>query len=256
MKFSVHGGDDGWDSRNYLNIWVCRLQGFLGYASNPGCPSEMDGVVISSSVFGTINTEAPYHMGRTAVHEIGHWLGLKHIWGDSFCGDDLVEDTPRQGSFTKGCPEGKFLSSCDNAPLGDMYMNYMDFTDDACMNLFTIGQKQRMLAHFAPGGPRNSILSSKGLEKPWNLTTVPETKNLGLSFNLYPNPASSELHLSCDNMLIGDEVHIVGLNGNMIARQKILSNSQKIDIEKLHPGLYFLEIGKGSLHLRQRFVKL
>src|ERR1043165_4981181 len=100
-------------------------------------------------------------MGRTAVHEVGHWLGLKHIWGDAACGDDLVEDTPPQGWYTQGCPTG-FHSSCNNGVMGDMYMNYMDYTSDACMNLFTAGQKQRMRALFATGGARASLLQSKG----------------------------------------------------------------------------------------------
>ena len=96
------------------------------------------------------------------MHEVGHWLGLKHIWGDTYCGDDLIEDTPLQGNFTPGCPTG-FRTSCSNGTTGDMYMNYMDFTNDACLNLFTEGQKEKMLSLFTAGGPRNSILSSKGL---------------------------------------------------------------------------------------------
>src|SRR5207245_2531623 len=80
IKYNSGGGDDAWDSRYYLNIWVGNLYNLLGYASVPGGPADKDGVVISTAAFGTINTGYPYNLGRTAVHEIGHWLNLKHIW--------------------------------------------------------------------------------------------------------------------------------------------------------------------------------
>ena len=104
-------------------------------------------------------------MGRTAVHEVGHWLGLKHLWGDADCGDDGVADTPKQETYTNGCPSGVRVS-CNNAPYGDMYMDYMDFTNDACLVMFTKGQKQKMRALFEPGGARYSILSSNALGSP------------------------------------------------------------------------------------------
>ncbi len=166
IKFSAQGGSDAWDTRYYLNFWVGDLGSLLGYSSIPGAPVEKDGVVINYTTFGTINTGGVYNMGRTGTHEVGHWLGLKHIWGDSYCGDDLVDDTPKQGNFTHGCPN-TFRSSCTNGEAGDMYMNFMDFTNDACMNLFTTGQKQRMLSLFNSGGARNSLLASKGLSIPW-----------------------------------------------------------------------------------------
>ncbi len=97
IKFSASGGDDAWDSRYYLNIWVGKLRSLLGYSSAPGGPAEKDGLVISAAAFGTQNVSPPYNMGRTVVHEAGHWMGLKHIWGDTYCGDDLVGDTPNKG---------------------------------------------------------------------------------------------------------------------------------------------------------------
>ena len=107
----------------------------------PGDPSDKDGLVFSIAALG----------GRTAVHEIGHWLSLRHLWGDADCGDDGVADTPKQTTYTNGCPSGVRIS-CNNAPYGDMYMDYMDFTDDACIVMFTKGQKQKMRALFEPGG--------------------------------------------------------------------------------------------------------
>jgi hypothetical protein len=171
MKFAVAGGDNAWDSRYYLNIWVCPMGRVLGYASAPGGAADRDGIVINSTAFGTVGMNAPFDKGRTAVHEIGHWLGLKHIWGDTYCGDDGVSDTPSQGSYTSGCPSG-IRTSCNNNATGDMYMNYMDYTNDACVNLFTEGQKARMRANFAAGGPRAALLQSHGLAKAWSTAPV------------------------------------------------------------------------------------
>src|SRR6476660_9614174 len=103
MKFSAQMGDDAWDAKNYLNIWVCNLRNVAGYSSVTGGEADKDGVVIDFTTFGT-NTSAGYELGRTAVHEVGHWLGLKHVWGDADCGDDLVDDTPPQRSYNIGCP--------------------------------------------------------------------------------------------------------------------------------------------------------
>jgi hypothetical protein len=165
MKFSAQMGDDAWDPNSYLNIWVCNLNRVAGYASVPGDAANKDGIVIGFPAFGTINTQPGYEMGKTAVHEIGHWLNLKHIWGDQYCGDDGVADTPKQAGFNIECPSSINIT-CGNGPYGDMYMNYMDLTSDACMNLFTQGQKARMRALFAPGGQRYALLSSKGLMPP------------------------------------------------------------------------------------------
>jgi len=170
VKYSSSGGDNAWTSSKYLNIWVCDLgSGYLGYAQFPGGPSATDGVVIDYQAFGTTGTAtAPFHLGRTATHEVGHWLNLYHIWGDdgsSCSGSDGVSDTPNQGDENYGCPPFPTLS-CSNGPNGDMFMNYMDYTDDGCMNLFTNGQKARMQALFATGGARNSLLTSNGCGAP------------------------------------------------------------------------------------------
>ncbi|MEO7562509.1 MAG: zinc metalloprotease, partial [Ferruginibacter sp.] len=134
MKYSAQGGDDAWDSKKYLNIWVCYLFGrSLGFASLPGGPADKDGVVINYDVFGTMGTRAPFNKGRTATHEIGHWLGLKHLWGDEACGTDDVDDTPSQRFSNFNCPSFPHVTSCSPNGNGDMFMNYMDFTDDACM---------------------------------------------------------------------------------------------------------------------------
>ncbi|MCS7036933.1 MAG: M43 family zinc metalloprotease, partial [Saprospiraceae bacterium] len=162
MKFESQGGLDAWDRDQYLNIWVCNMNSDpLGYAQFPGGPANTDGVVVDYRYFGTIGTAtAPFHLGRTATHEVGHWLNLFHIWRASGCDNsDLVDDTPNQDGPNFGCPSFPHIS-CSNGPHGDMFMNYMDYVNDNCMFMFTHGQKARMRATFEPGGPRNAILNS------------------------------------------------------------------------------------------------
>jgi hypothetical protein len=144
------GGLNAWPQNQYLNLWVCPLAGgLLGYAQFPGGPNATDGVVIQQSAFGTIGTaSAPFNLGRTATHEIGHWLNLNHIWGDDgtgCSGTDNVADTPNQGGFNTGAPTFPHVS-CSNGPNGDMYMNYMDYVDDRAMVMFSAGQVARMQA--------------------------------------------------------------------------------------------------------------
>ena len=159
MKFSSQGGDNAWPADRYLNIWTVNFgsTGLLGYAQFPGGEASTDGVVISYSSFG-YGTAAPYNKGRTSTHEVGHWLGLRHIWGDdtnpvetcgagfSACGGtDGVDDTPNQCSASRGVQSGLKTDKCTpNAP-GIMYMNYMDYSSDDGMNMFSQGQINRML---------------------------------------------------------------------------------------------------------------
>ncbi len=151
MKSSSSGGIDAWPTNQYLNIWVCDLTGgVLGYATLPSSFSNPnDGVVIGYRYFGTIGTvQPPYNKGRTTTHEVGHWLNLEHVWGFGNCGNDYVSDTPKQEEENYSCPSFPAnANSCQtNNPNGDMFMNYMDYTNDACMNLFTQGQKTRMIS--------------------------------------------------------------------------------------------------------------
>ena len=141
-----------------LNIWCCNMGGgILGYAQFPGGSSTTDGVVIDDNAFGSTGTvTAPFNKGRTGTHEVGHWLNLRHIWGDATCGNDLVGDTPLHNTANYGCPASGHRSTCSGTPV-EMTMNYMDYTDDACMYMFTAGQNARMQAVFAAGGPRNSF---------------------------------------------------------------------------------------------------
>ncbi|WBO83704.1 GEVED domain-containing protein [Hymenobacter yonginensis] len=163
MKSTATGGLNAWPASQYMNIWVCNIGGgILGYAQFPGGAASTDGVVIGPNYFGrTGYLSAPFNLGRTATHEVGHYLNLRHIWGDANCGSDLVSDTPTQQADNSGCPVFP-RRTCGNTTNGDMFMNYMDYTDDACMYMFSTGQSTRMNALFGSGGSRASLLTSLG----------------------------------------------------------------------------------------------
>ena len=167
MKSTATGGTNAWNTGQYLNLWVCNLSGgVLGYAQFPGGAAATDGVVILTTGFGRNGSAvAPFNLGRTATHEVGHWLNLRHIWGDANCGNDLVSDTPTQQTSNGGCPTFP-KRTCGNTTNGDMFMNYMDYTNDACMYMFSTGQSTRMNALFAAGGSRASLVTSLGGEAP------------------------------------------------------------------------------------------
>jgi hypothetical protein len=157
MKKTKQGGLDPTTPTTTLNLWVCTIGGgILGYAQFPGGSLATDGVVCDSKYVGvTSNTGSayPYNLGRTASHEVGHWMNLRHIWGDTTCGSDLVSDTPTHNTANYGVPVYPHLSTCPGTPV-EMTMNYMDYTDDRGMYMFTNGQKSRMSALFVSGGAR------------------------------------------------------------------------------------------------------
>jgi hypothetical protein len=158
VKSKKAGGVNAWPADRYLNIWVCNLgQGLLGYAQFPGGPPKTDGVVVLYTAFGTKGAvSAPFNKGRTATHEVGHYLGLRHIWGDrnDCSGNDFVADTPPARQANMGKPKFPRIT-CNNGPNGDMFMNYMDYVDDDAMYMFTEGQVARMNATLA--GPRRKL---------------------------------------------------------------------------------------------------
>ena len=166
VKIPSQGGVKAWPTKKYLNIWVCTLGGrLLGYAQFPGGPARTDGVVILNTAFGTTGTAAsPFNKGRTTTHEIGHFLNLRHIWGDrnDCSGSDYVVDTPTQELPNYGKPSFPNIS-CQNGPQGDMFMNYMDYVDDAAMFMFTAGQVER--AHTALDGPRKKLASQRVVKR-------------------------------------------------------------------------------------------
>ena len=162
VHFSAKGGADAWPGDKYLNIWVCNLDVYSGYASLPGVPKDTDGVVANYRYFGTLGTAIePFNRGGQVTHDIGHYLNLLHLWGDkSDCtGTDEVNDTPQQAGPNASNPSFPHVT-CNNGPNGDMFMNFMDNTDDNTRCMFTKGQVLRM--HQTLQGPRKEL----GMIKP------------------------------------------------------------------------------------------
>ena len=258
MKFSAMGGDNAWDSKKYLNIWVCYIFGrSLGFATPPGGPADKDGVVINYDVFGTIGAlRSPFDKGRTATHEIGHWLGLKHLWGDEDCGSDDVDDTPRQRFYNYNCPSFPHATSCSPNANGDMFMNYMDFTDDACMSMFSQGQKTKMRGLFSLKGARNSFLNSFACDAslasagPLPPDTIHAVKLIAtaVEINIYPNPVTEIINVSSKDILTlaGKTAALFTTTGTLLMQQILKSNVEKINISRFAAGIYFLRIGQGN----------
>jgi hypothetical protein len=224
VKYDSRGGKNIWSRDKYMNFWVCDLEaGLLGYAQYPGGFSQSDGIVISYRNFGTMGTvRTPYNQGRTVTHEVGHWLNLVHTWGDEDnCeATDFVEDTPNQETHYYRCPEFPQIS-CGTE---DMFMNYMDYTDDHCMNIFTLGQKQRM--HSTLNGFRAPIQRSDALNDPIDQHVYCEMYNTQLySASLYNYRTSeggyatgtNEYNDKAKAQFFANELQMTMVNGGEIA---------------------------------------
>jgi hypothetical protein len=260
IKYSSQGGDDAWDCNKYLNVWVGSLAGGIaGYSSPLGGPKDRDGVAIRTDAFG-VGGGAVYNGGKTLVHEVGHWLGLRHIWGDANCGDDGVDDTPQQQGPNRGCPSGIRIT-CNNGPYGDMYNNYMDQVNDDCMLLFSKGQVARMRATFAAGGPHYALLSSNGytgtpvVEPP--VENRPSANGTIKSLQLYPNPVQKKLivQFQPDVDCIGKEMYIVNEFGQVIRRITIQQFTSEVDVNGLQPGMYFIKVAGANKNILEKFLK-
>ena len=254
-----------WPSDKYLNIWVTSLQdNYLGYTQFPtatdtlrGLPAKTndltDGSIIDYRVFGrqtgTVN-RALYLLGRTVTHEIGHWLGLIHPWGDANCGTDYVADTPlmTDGSTAQLTCRQTF-SNCDGkGQVRDLMENYMNYWPDACMNMFTAGQVARMRAVLVLNARRAKVVSTSA--------SLPESENLTIA--VYPNPASTDP--SVDVQLKGTQSFSVGLL-DMGGRQlrtlsytDVPSTRVILPVSGLAPGLYIVRVKTGSETVSKRLL--
>lgn len=203
VKHSNTGGANAWDPTRYLNIWVCNLgSGLLGYGEFPTSNvSQTMGVVILYSAFGSNFTsygtfsavQSPYDRGRTTTHEFSHCFNLYHIWGDdggSCSGSDQCSDTPNQADATTTCYSYPHTDACSGSNPGIMFENYMDYSYDNCLNLFTNGQKTRMLA-VLNASPYNALQTSNGCQSPVSVgldagisvITTPNGSICGTSFS-------------------------------------------------------------------------
>src|SRR6266498_5232011 len=205
VKKSRQGGDDAIDPEHILNIWVCNLgQNLLGYAQFLGGPPETFGIVILYSAFGRgsqFNLLSAYNLGRSATHEIGHCLGLRHIWGDATCGNDFVDDTPLHNAPNFGCPGEGHLSTCTGTPL-EMWMDYMDYTDDRCMYFLSDGQVARGNFFIDTDPQLQSIVSTVCTTSPGNNTIVTAGSSVSNSsrvtkgaFAVYPSITTNTINI-------------------------------------------------------------
>ncbi len=231
------GGSSSWNPEDYINIRVGQLNGIIGKASFPGedIPAE-DGIIIDPSAFGFFcSSENGYFHGRTLTHEMGHFFNLHHIWGKNGCDTgDLVDDTPMQDTdYRTECPSHPQVS-CGSE---DMFMNYMDYTDDNCMAMFTKGQKMRMLAALDTF-PRSSLKTSGAcaLGNTRDITLTPD------DILLFPNPAADCVHIDLDldndlpiRMAIFDTI-----GREIYSNQVFVKDLRTFDVSNISNGIYFI----------------
>lgn len=261
-----------WDPTKYFNVWVLEFGGVdagtLGYAQFPTIPSgtnpvtdmvgaggaaNTDGVVLDYHYVGNTGTalaSAPYNKGRTLTHEAGHWLGLWHIWGDdgsSCSGTDYVTDTPNQADENYTCPSTNGAVSADGCAgsTGAMYQNYMDYSDDKCMVMFTAGQKARMQAVMANCARRLSLTTSTVC----SVTGIDENIS-NVNLDVYPNPTNGELYVDITTLDVQDfTISVINTLGQTVKEEKqIQSNGGKIkiDLSDKNTGVYFVTVKSKS----------
>jgi hypothetical protein len=255
IKYTASGGDDGWDRDRYLNVWVGNLTGgILGYSSIVGGQKVTDGVVVLYTAFGTNGTAAaPFNRGRTTTHEVGHWLNMIHTWGDDSCGDDEVADTPPQEGPDYGDPDGIILT-CGNEPYGNLYQDYMDFTDDIGMHLFTYGQRARMRTLFSPGGFRYPLLSST---VPVVVDSTEAEIGPAGGITAFPNPTVSGVTVKlADPSSVGGLLEVYDQLGRRVAVVRITSSVLQLDVSGWASGVYFIRVGGGKNGETYKLVKI
>lgn len=254
VKYENLGGADAWNPLEYLNIWVSGSDmSFVGDATFPGQTfPEEEGVVIDYRFFGTTGAAAdnqPNHLGRTATHEVGHYLNLQHLWGTFSFGcsdDDGVWDTPNQENFYFGCPnQGR--ESCGST---DMFMNFMNFSFDECLYFFTEGQKWRMLA--AINGPRSSLLSSGACGG--TAAAVPSI--LANEYTVYPNPASNILNVYIQNISQLEFLELFSTDYKIVRGPAFLvpGKLHQLDLTHVPAGIYILHIRLGGESIYEKLV--
>ncbi len=259
QSYYQSAGQPAWNPTKYLNIWIGRFSnnGLLGFAYPPQAVGQAyDGLCIGDQFFGNTGTaQAPYNKGRTATHEIGHYLGLDHIWGPYEFGDcsantsDGVADTPPTTEPYYGCPSyPDFTYACSFTGNGPMHMNYMDYTNDACMAFFTNGQKAVMQNTMAT--LRSAMLTSVGCSS-LSVNDVEAIRAIAV----YPNPVSQYFNISSPFTDI-DKVEIFNTNGQLVKTQKLENLNNVIQVDEFEAGVYYLRIyNQGDFVKSDKIIK-
>lgn len=244
LYFDSLGGSTAWNSSEFLNIWIADTGEMIkGFGTFPDLVEDFkQGVVINFRNFGR-NDNRRYNMGKTLVHELGHYFGLDHIWGqdDTCLNDDNIADTPLQASPYYGCPEYP-SHSCETS---NMFMNYMDYTDDECMILFTNEQMENMKSTI--------YIARSELINDFTCVRLPPA-NLNKSFFLYPNPAKEQITIEFEEKKsVFAELFIYNCLGEkLISKKAVLKGIEEIDISHLVPGFYILNIN----NFEQKLIKI
>ena len=248
-------GELDWDTNwaGYLNIVVRNdLGSTLGYAYLASDPADGAAIFMNNAAFGSVGNGcagympgAPYNLGRTLTHELGHYFNLRHIWGSGLCGNDFVADTPQHNTSNGGCPSSDHLSTCSGTPL-ELTMNYMDYTNDVCMYMFTEGQALRQQAHF------NTIVDN------FNQTTLSNNDiDKKGSFTLYPNPNKGDFTILFADYLSSFSVNVVDQSGRIVFDKKYdtqLDLEQNISLENIASGIYFVKVSSDQGTMVKKIV--
>ena len=240
------GGVAAWDPERYINIWVVNINsagGDFGFATFPGDadPPSSDGCVIDYKYLGTTGTAAasqPQHLGRTLTHEMGHYFGLFHIWGDvDDCSvDDDIADTPLQETSTEDCVTYPYFDACTTTGDGINFFNYMDYTDDECMAMFTLEQKAKMqgiMSMTYTNGGRSELAQFFASNQSLPTRTI----------DVFPNPFSGRLQLTLDDSIkLGEQISIYDINGRLVLSSKVSGTQMDLDLRDQPDGVYFVQI--------------
>lgn len=248
-----------WDRNKYLNLWTVDFgapnASLLGYAQFPGGAANTDGVVVKYTAFGsTGNVAPPYNLGRTTTHEVGHWLNLRHIWGDDTdcSGTDFVSDTPNQEVESSGVPTFPVTDACSVNYPGINFYNYMDYSNDAVTSMFTYGQWARMDA--ALFGARVSLQTSQGC-----ISTVGINEYINSNeYLIYPNPTTGKITIKTNSISHKNiNVSVYSVVGQKIWENKdneISSGNLNVDLTGNLNGVYFVEIIIDGKHSMKKII--
>ena len=263
VKYATRGLT-AWDASTYLNVWITNItyngqDGILGITCPPsfvpqfGFPQGELGIVLTYGAFGKRTLSSDYYIsgidrGRTLTHEMGHFFELSHIWGDDngACPggagyqDDGISDTPIQGAENYSCPTFPHVSCSVSSPNGDMFMNYMDYTDDRCMQMFSNGQKAVMAIEFGnPAGGSYGLTQHPNLT--YNAAAVANVTN-DVAFSVSPNPGNGYITILSNMPASIKTITVTNSMGQIVYQAAAENNAiQSIDLSAVAKGIYFVK---------------